>query len=81
RLREEGLGTLEIQDYKQYLKDRQYEISILETTKAAARLEGWKDGQREEKIKNAKAMRQLGITLEIIAQVTGLSMAELETLN
>lgn len=47
RLREETLDLAESQAYKKYLKDKQYEISILETTKIAADLEGWKRGGKK----------------------------------
>jgi predicted transposase/invertase (TIGR01784 family) len=85
RLREETLDLAESQAYKKYLKDKQYEISILETTKIAADLEGWKrgrqEGRREEQLNIARAMRVAGSTLDFIVQVTGLSLADLETLD
>jgi predicted transposase/invertase (TIGR01784 family) len=85
RLREETLDLAESQAYKKYLKDKQYEISILETTKIAADLEGWKrgrqEGRREEQLNIARAMRVAGSTLDFIAQVTGLSSADLEALH
>lgn len=81
RLREDTLDLAESQAYKKYLKDKQYEISILETTKIAAELEGWKRGRREEQLNIAKAMRVAGSKLDFIAQVTGLSLAELESLG
>lgn len=94
RLREDNLDLTEGTAYKRYLKDKQYEISILETTKAAAELIGWKkgrqeglqegrqeglqEGRRKEQLNIARAMKEAGSSLEFIAQVTGLSLADLE---
>ena len=81
RLREENLAPIDSDAYKQYIKNKQYETSILETTKAAADLEGWKRGRREEQLSIAKAMKQAGSSLEFIAKVTGLSLLDLETFD
>ena len=78
RLREDNLDVAEGKAYKRYLKNRQYEISILETTKAAAELVGWKRGRQDEKLSIARAMKEAGSSLEFIAQVTGLSLENLE---
>ncbi|NES19886.1 MAG: hypothetical protein F6K41_13375 [Symploca sp. SIO3E6] len=76
RLREEYLSEEESAVYKRYLQDRQYETSIISTTKAAAELEG----RKKEKRDIAIAMKQAGSELEFIAQITGLSLREVELL-
>jgi len=72
RLTEEQLPPEERSSYHQYLKDKQYEISILETTKAAAKLEA------EQSM--ARKMKESGLGIDLISQVTGLTIAEVENL-
>ena len=42
------------------------------------RAEGRAEGQQEERLKNARNLKQLGVSSEIIMQATGLSKEELE---
>ena len=70
RLQEDNLPPEERVSYRQYLKNKQYEISILETTKAAAKL--------EEKRSIAQSMKKSGLGSDLIAQVTGLTIGEVE---
>lgn len=42
---------------------------------------GRQEGRREEQLNIARAMRVAGSTLDFIAQVTGLSSADLEALH
>ena len=77
RLREEYLSEEESAVYKRYLQDRQYEKSIISTTQAAAELEG----RKKEKRDIAIAMKQAGSELEFIAQITGLSLREVELIT
>ena len=44
------------------------------------REEGREEGALEEKKKNAKAMKDLGISTDVIAKVTGLSITDIETI-
>ena len=101
RLREENLPEPESAAYKRYIKDKQYEISILESTKAAAELVGWKKGRkagreeglqvgreeglqagrRSEQLNIAKALKQEEMSLTLIAQVTGLTLEDIEALE
>jgi len=88
RLREEYLSVEERATYRRYLKDKQYENSIISTAKAEAELMGWKrgkqegeqEGKQEEKQSIAKAMKKAGSPIEFIAQVTGLSLDDVEAL-
>jgi predicted transposase/invertase (TIGR01784 family) len=77
RLREERLPEAERQVYQRYLKDKQYENSMMASSWASGRLQG----QREEQLKIAKAMREAGSTIEFIAQVTGLTLQDVESLE
>jgi predicted transposase/invertase (TIGR01784 family) len=43
--------------------------------------QGIEQGRRSEKLTIAQTMKQAGISLDLIAQVTGLSMEELQTLE
>lgn len=66
RLREEYLSVEERATYRRYLKDKQYENSIISTAKAEAELMGWKrgkqegeqEGKQEEKQSIAKAIEK-----------------------
>ena len=44
------------------------------------RAEGREEGAREERLKNATAMKAAGIPIETIAQITGLAVEEIKTL-
>ncbi|NEP10988.1 MAG: Rpn family recombination-promoting nuclease/putative transposase [Symploca sp. SIO2C1] len=80
RLREEYLSDEERAIYRRYLKDKQYENSIMSTARAEAELIGWQRGQQEEKQNIAKAMKKAESPIEFIAQVTGLSLEDVEAL-
>jgi len=47
---------------------------------AKGRAEGRAEGIRNEKLENARKMKQLGIDISTISQVTGLSVEEIEAL-
>ena len=88
RLREENLEATDREAYRQFLKDRQYEISILASTRAEAELEGLRkgieqgmeQGQRLQQIRIAQSLKRSGSPVEFIAEVTGLTIAEVEAL-
>ncbi|MGA1133254.1 MAG: Rpn family recombination-promoting nuclease/putative transposase [Prochlorotrichaceae cyanobacterium] len=89
RLQEERLEGTEREAYRQFLKDRQYEISILASTRAEAELEGWKkgvqqgreEGQRLQQVRIAQSLKESGSSVEFIAEVTGLTIAEVNALG
>lgn len=66
----------ERQDYEDSLKVYRDMKNVLDT----AELKGMRKGVLEEKIKNAKAMKVLGLPLETIAKVTGMSIEDIEKL-
>ena len=51
-----------------------------EEVQEEGREEGREKGALEEKKKNAKAMKALGISTDVIAKVTGLSITDIETI-
>jgi predicted transposase/invertase (TIGR01784 family) len=61
RLREESLPSPDSEAYRKYLKDKQYEVSILESTRAAAALEGWKKGRQEGRQEGQQEGLQAGL--------------------
>jgi predicted transposase/invertase (TIGR01784 family) len=62
--------------YDRYWMDR----AILKNTMFTVRGEGLMEGQRLEKIQNARKMKELGVEVQVISQVTGLSSEEIEKL-
>ena len=105
RLREERLEGADREAYRQFIKDRQYEISILASTRAEAELEGWKkgvqdgleqgleqglqqgreqgreEGQRLQQVRIAQSLKRSGSPVDFIAEITGLTIAEVEALS
>ncbi|MFN8354842.1 MAG: hypothetical protein U0Y10_10380 [Spirosomataceae bacterium] len=58
------------------------EISLLQTAKFEGRQEGREEGKHEKAIEMAKNLKLLGLlTNNQIAQVTGLSLSEIENLS
>ena len=47
---------------------------------ADGREEGLKKGMEKERLANAAKMKELGVDVDIISQVTGLSVKEIESL-
>ena len=81
------LANMSPDDYNQYMDV----IDYYRTTRAAYEMDrqksyakglnkGRAEGLKEEKLKNAKAMKELGANSEFIAQVTGLSLQEIANL-
>ena len=53
---------------------------LLKEGEARGRAEGRAEGEARERMKNARNLKQLGVASETIAQATGLSVEEIETL-
>ena len=45
------------------------------------RQEGWEQGRRDQQLTIAQTLKNAGTSLDFIAQVTGLSLADLQTLE
>lgn len=54
--------------------------NVLDTAELKGLKKGLEQGALEEKIKNAKAMKVLGLPLGTIAKVTGMSVEDIEKL-
>ena len=52
----------------------------LSTAEKKGRAEGRAEGERNEKLRNAKKMKQKGLSSEDIAEITGLTKEEIENL-
>ena len=74
----------ERQDYEDSLKVYRDMKNVLDTAELKGLKNGLKKGLEqgalEEKIKNAKAMKVLGLPLGTIAKVTGMSVEDIEKL-
>ena len=47
---------------------------------ATAKMQGFEEGREEERFKNAKAMKARGMEISVIADITGLTREQIETL-
>ena len=70
-------NTIESAEKKAAVEAR--EIALAEGL-AEGRAEGREEGRAEAKLETARKMKGIGMTAETIAQVTGLSMEEIEKL-
>lgn len=77
------MGNLEdeIDNLKDPMEVRTMFSATLEKYKEKCKLEGMREGRLEGKIEDAKEMLRLGIAINIIAQVTGLSYEFIEELK
>lgn len=74
--------------YERYLMHTAWERGIVETAKDEGIVEGWKEGKAEGRAEGieettltmAKEMKQKGIDLTIICEISGLSLEEIENL-
>ena len=62
--------------YDEALKKYRDTISVFE----GVRMEGREEGQKEEKIANARKMKTYGLSLEMISDITGLTIDEVRDL-
>lgn len=66
--------------YDEHLSAVMIQNDVLDTAKLEGRIEGRAEGRAEEKLENAKRMKDKGCELDFIAEITGLSLAEIEQL-
>ncbi|MGE5344024.1 MAG: Rpn family recombination-promoting nuclease/putative transposase [Candidatus Omnitrophota bacterium] len=88
KLKEINLEGAERKAYMRYLEDLMYEASIAATikfeeqfSKEKARAEGHAEGVEEGILKVARAMKQKGISIDLIKDTTGLSIEEINSLQ
>ena len=70
----------ELQAYEDSLKVYRDLKNVLDTAELKGLRKGIAQGALDEKRKNAKTMKALGLPLDTISKVTGLSVAEIEKL-
>ena len=66
--------------YDEHLNAVMIQNDVLDTAKLEGRIEGRAEGRAEEKQENARKMKAMGLTNEMIYQITGLSVEEIEKL-
>lgn len=66
--------------YDEHLNAVMIQNDVLDTAKLEGRIEGRAEGKAEEKQENARKMKAMGLTNEMIHQITGLSVEEIEKL-
>ena len=71
-----GMTRAERLQYDEALKKYRDTISVFE----GVRMEGRVEGQKEEKIANARKMKTYGLALEMISDITGLTIDEVRDL-
>jgi predicted transposase/invertase (TIGR01784 family) len=67
-------------EYEESLKVFWDFSNVLSSAERKGREEGIAEGKREEKLRNAKSFKDLGVDVEKISQATGLTKEEIERL-
>ena len=75
-----GMTRAERLQYDEALKKYRDTISVFEGVRMEGRMEGREEGQKEEKIANARKMKTYGLALEMISDITGLTIDEVRDL-
>ena len=75
-----GMTRAERLQYDEALRKYRDTISVFEGARAEGRAEGILQGQRNEKIENARKMKAYGLELDMIADITGLNIDEVRDL-
>ena len=79
-----GMTRAERLQYDEALKKYRDTISVFEEGRMEGRMEGREEGreegQKEEKIANARKMKTYGLALEMISDITGLTIDEVRDL-
>ena len=75
-----GMTRAERLQYDEALKKYRDTISVFEGARMEGRAEGRAEGQKDEKIANARKMKSYGLALEMIADITGLTIDEVRDL-
>ena len=67
-------------EYEESLKIFWDFSNVLSTAERKGRAEGRAEGERDEKLRNAKNLKTLGVDVETISKATGLTKEEIESL-
>ena len=75
-----GMTRAERLQYDEALKKYRDTISVFEGVRLEGREEGRKEGLKEGMVANARKMKAYGLALEMIADITGLTIDEVRDL-
>ena len=75
-----GMTRAERLQYDEALKKYRDTISVFEGVRLEGREQGLEKGRKDEKIANARKMKAYGLALEMIADITGLTIDEVRDL-
>ena len=75
-----GMTRAERLQYDEALKKYRDTISVFEGVRLEGREEGRKEGLKEGMVENARKMKAYGLALEMIADITGLTIDEVRDL-
>ncbi len=67
--------------YDEHLNAIMIQNDVLNAAKLEGQMEGREEGRMEERLSNARNLKKMGVSPEIIAQATGLSMEEVAKLQ
>lgn len=85
RLRIDSLSDEEKKDYQRMLENLRYQRSVIETGRAEGRAEGLEEGRAEGELSKSLSIAanliSIGMPLEQIASITGLSVDEIKDIN
>jgi predicted transposase/invertase (TIGR01784 family) len=70
----------ERREYEAYQESLRYQASMFESTYKVGEMKGRKEGQKEKALEMARKMKEQGMEISLIAEVSGLSPEEIATL-
>ena len=73
----ENLPKTDRKNYQESLKRYRDNYNVIETAKLEAKMEGKMEGKMEEKIELAQNAYKKGLTISLIAELTGLTEEEI----
>lgn len=80
KLRYYDMSPEERHEYDEHVNAIMIQNDVLNTAKLEGHAEGRMEGRAEGKLEDARNLKQLGVSIDIIAQATGLSLEEIEHL-
>lgn len=80
KLRYYSMTPQERHAYDEHLNAVMIQNDVLSSAKEEGKMEGIAEGRMDERLKNAKGMKNLGIASDKIAEITGLSLEDIEKL-
>lgn len=81
QLRYDSLTPQEKEEYRRVMDSIRYDQSVVENTYSIGKAEGKAEGKADEQKRMVLNMKKYGMSIELIAQVTGLTKEEIESLK